>query len=114
MDAADIANGWDLVNTLATVPGPVWSEEAMLTLWAGKDVVTNPTQLLNLSKNKTLDTTQMLEMIRTKQFGAIVFRAQFYPKDVKEAIVQNYYWAKMVRMNGFEYWVLFPNTLPNR
>ena len=114
VDAADIANGWDLVNTLATVPGPVWSEEAMLTLWAGKDVVTNPTQLLNLSKNKTLDTAQMLEMIRAKQFGAIVFRAQFYPKDVKEAIVQNYYWAKMVRMNGFEYWVLFPNTLPNR
>ncbi|NJM41902.1 MAG: hypothetical protein HC853_14680 [Anaerolineae bacterium] len=55
----------------------------------------------------------MIEMIRAKQFGAVVFRAQFYPKDVKEAIVQNYYWAKMVRMNGFEYWVLFPNTLPN-
>ncbi len=109
VDAADIANGWDLVNTLANVPGPVWSEEAMLTLWAGKDVVTNPTQLLNLSKNNTLDTTRMIEMIRAKQFGAIVFRAQFYPDDVKKAIVQNYYWAKMVRMNGFEYWVLFPN-----
>ena len=109
VDAADIANGWDLVNTLANVPGPIWSEEAMLSLWAGKDVVTNPTQLLNLSKNKTLDTTKMLEMIRAKQFGAVVFRAQFYPDDVKKAIVQNYYWAKMVRMNGFEYWVLLPN-----
>jgi hypothetical protein len=109
VDAADIANGWDLVNTLANVPGPVWSEEAMLTLWAGKDVVTNPTQLLNLSQNNALDTRQMIEMIRAKQFGAVVFRAQFYPKDVKEAIVQNYYWAKMVRMNGFEYWVLLPN-----
>jgi 4-amino-4-deoxy-L-arabinose transferase-like glycosyltransferase len=109
VDAADIASGWDLVNTIANVPGPVWSEEAMLTLWAGKDVVTNPTQLLNLSKNNALDTTRMIEMIRAKRFGAVVFRAQFYPKDVKQAIVQNYYWAKMVRMNGFEYWVLLPN-----
>jgi len=81
----------------------------MLTLWAGKDVVTNPTQLYNLSKNNALDTAQMLAMIRAKQFGAVVFRAQFYPDDVKKAIVENYYWAKMVRMNGFEYWILLPN-----
>jgi len=109
LDPADIANGWDLVHTLQQVPGPVWSEEAMLTLWAGKDVVTNPTQLYNLSKNNALDTAQMLAMIRAKQFGAVVFRAQFYPDDVKKAIVENYYWAKMVRMNGFEYWILLPN-----
>lgn len=109
VDPADIANGWDLVNTLANVQGPVWSEEAMLTLWAGKDVVTNPTQLLNLSKNNMLDTREMIGMIRAKAFGAVVFRAQFYPKDVKQALVENYYWAKMVRMNGFEYWVLLPN-----
>ena len=110
VDPADIANGWDLVNTLANVKGPVWSEEAMLTLWAGKDVVTNPTQLLNLSKNNMLDTREMIRMIRAKAFGAVVFRAQFYPKDVKAALVEHYYWAKMVRMNGFEYWVLLPNA----
>ena len=109
VDPADIANGWDLVNMLANVKGPVWSEEAMLTLWAGKDVVTNPTQLLNLSKNGMLDTREMIRMIRAKEFGAVVFRAQFYPKDVKTALVENYYWARMIRMNGFEYWVLLPN-----
>lgn len=59
LDPADIANGWDLVHTLQQVSGPVWSEEAMLTIWAGKDVVTNPTQLYNLSKNNALDTSQI-------------------------------------------------------
>jgi hypothetical protein len=109
LDPADAANGWELVNTIRAVEGPVWSEEAMLTLLAGKDVVTNPTQLLNLSKNGMLDTTHMIEMIEQKAFGAVIFRALFYPDDVKQAIGRNYYWAKNVKMNGFDYWVLLPN-----
>jgi uncharacterized membrane protein len=80
----------------------------MLTLRAGKDVVTNPTQLLNLSKNNALDTTKMIEMIRRREFGAVVFRAMFYPEDVKQAIVENYYWAQKFTMNGFDYWLLLP------
>jgi hypothetical protein len=104
----DEANGWALVEKLRAVEGPVWSEEAMLTLLAGKDVVTNPTQLLNLSKNDALDTTKMIEMIRRREFGAVVFRAMFYPEDVKQAIVENYYWAQKFTMNGFEYWLLLP------
>jgi hypothetical protein len=103
---ADAANGWELVKLIREVDGPVWSEEAMLTLLAGKDVVTNPTQLLNLSKNDMLDTSHMIEMIRRRDFGAVVFRALFYPEDVKQAIGQNYYWARNVKMNGFDYWVL--------
>lgn len=104
----DAANGWALVEKLRNVEGPVWSEEAMLTLLAGKDVVTNPTQLLNLSKNNALDTSKMIEMIRRREFGAVVFRAMFYPEDVKQAIVENYYWAQKFTMNGFEYWLLLP------
>lgn len=109
LDPADAANGWELVNVIRAVEGPVWSEEAMLTLLAGKDVVTNPTQLFNLSKNGMLDTSRMIEMIERREFGAIIFRALFYPDDVKEAIGRNYYWARNVRMNGFDYWVLLPN-----
>jgi hypothetical protein len=109
LDPADAANGWELVNAIRQVEGPVWSEEAMLTLMAGKDVVTNPTQLLNLSENGMLDTSRMIAMIESKQFGAIIFRALFYPDDVKEAIGRNYYWARNVKMNGFDYWVLLPN-----
>jgi len=109
LDPADAANGWELVNAIRAVEGPVWSEEAMLTLLAGKDVVTNPTQLLNLSKNGMLDTSQMIEMIEQKAFGAVIFRALFYPDDVKQAIGRNYYWARNVKMNGFDYWILLPN-----
>lgn len=108
LDLADIENGWALVHRLQQVNGPVLSEEAMLTLWAGKDVVSNPTQLLNLYKNGTLDTSRMIAMIRARKFGAVVFRAQFYPGDVKEAIVENYAWTHMYRINGFEYWILLP------
>lgn len=104
----DAANGWALVERLRTVSGPVLSEEAMLSLHAGKDVVTNPTQLLNLSKNDALDTTRLIEMIRRREFGAVVFRAMFYPEDVKQAIVENYYWAQKFTMNGFDYWLLLP------
>ncbi len=110
LDPADIQNGWKLVGIARAAPGPVWSEEAMLTLNAGKDVVTNPTQLLNLSKSGMLDTSKMIAMIRDKAFGAAVFRAQFYPQDVMIAFGQNYHWVQAIRMNGFDYQVLFPNS----
>ncbi len=109
MDNADTVNGFEMVKIITSAKGPVWSEEAMLTLTAGRDVVTNPTQLLNLSKSNMLDTTKMIEMIRNKAFGAAIFRAQFYPQDVMIAFGQNYHWATTVRMNGFDYMVLMPN-----
>ena len=110
LDDADIANGWELVRIAREAKGPVWSEEAMLTLLAGKDVVTNPTQLYNLSKSYMLDTSRMIEMIRARAFGVVIFRAQFYPQDVLIAIGQNYHWVRAVRMNGFDYQVLYPNA----
>ena len=109
MDIADSINGYEMVNIIRSAKGPVWSEEAMLTLSAGKDVVTNPTQLLNLSKSNLLDTSRMIQMIKEKEFGAVIFRAQFYPQDVMIAFGQNYHWATTVRMNGFDYLVLMPN-----
>jgi hypothetical protein len=108
LDKQDTANGWALVEELKKHPGPIWSEEAMLTLWAGKDVVTNPTQLYNLSKNKTLDTRDMITRIRQREFGAVVFRAFFYPDDVKTAINENYAMVGSIRINGFDYYLLLP------
>ncbi len=105
----DTANGWAMVRAIQQLDGPVWCEEAMLTLWAGKDVVTNPTQLLNLSKSGMLDTTNMIEAIEQRKFAGVIFRAMFYPEDVKAAIVRNYYWAAKWQMNGFDYWLLLPN-----
>jgi hypothetical protein len=108
LDPADVANGWEIVAAARNAPGPVWSEEAMLTLLAGKDVVTNPTQLYNLSKAGLLDTRDMIARLRRREFGLVIFRAQFYPDDVKDAIGQNYRWARSIKMNGFDYWLLEP------
>ena len=40
----------------------------------------------------------------------IVFRAQLYADDVKDGIGQNYRWARSIKMNGFDYWLLEPLT----
>ena len=108
LDAQDTLNGRQLVNELKQHPGPVWSEEAMWTLYAGKDVVTNPTQLLNLSRNGTLDTRDMIARIERHEFGAVVFRAFFYPEDVKRAIMRNYDFVGSIKINGFDYFLLLP------
>src|SRR5690606_4781665 len=42
----DIAAGWQIVERVRAADGPVLSEEAAFNLLAGKEVVTNPTQLL--------------------------------------------------------------------
>ena len=109
LDEADARHGWEIVTNVREARGPVWSEEAMFTLLAGKDVVSNPTQLYNLSKANMLDTREMIRLLDQKAFGAVVFRAQFYPKDVLGAIGRNYQWpAAPIKMNGFDYWVLTP------
>jgi len=84
----------------------------MFTLLADKPVVTNPTQLLNLYKNGLLDTTEMVERISRQEFGMVLFRAQFYPPPVLEAIGQHYQPVDHVCMNGFYYHVLWPRRMP--
>jgi hypothetical protein len=71
-------------------------------------VVTNPTQLLNLYKNDLLDTTEIVERINRREFGVVIFRAQFYPQPVLDAIGRNYEPVMHLCMNGFNYHVLRP------
>jgi len=105
----DIEAGWHIVEYARENPGPAWSEEAMFPILAGKDeVVGNPALLFNLGNSGILDTTQMVEMIYDKAFGVVIFRAQFYPQDVLNAIGQNYEYAETIEMNGFEYLILLP------
>ncbi len=107
----DYAAGEEILNYVRTADGPVFSEEAMFTLLAGKPVVTNPTQLLNLYNNGLLDTTQMIEMINRQEFGLVIFRAQFYPPPVLQAIGQNYTPVEHICMNGFYYHILWPKRM---
>jgi 4-amino-4-deoxy-L-arabinose transferase-like glycosyltransferase len=104
----DIDAGWHIVERVRAAEGPVLSEEAALNLLAGKDVVTNPTQLLNLWQNDMFNSTELVGMIDAQEFGLIVMRAQFYPTDVLQAIARNYEQTETVPMNGFDYLIFEP------
>jgi hypothetical protein len=80
----------------------------MFSILAGEPVVTNPTQLLNLYNNNLLDTTDIIARINRQEFGVVIFRAQFYPPPVLQAIGQNYQPVDSFCMNGFDYYVLWP------
>jgi hypothetical protein len=89
---------------------PVLSEEAAFTMLAGKPVVTNPTQLLNLYNAGLLDTAELEAMVRDQAFGVIIMRAQFYPPPVLAAIGESYGLVEHIPMNGFDYIIMKPLT----
>jgi hypothetical protein len=105
---ADIAAGWRIVELMRQTDGLVLSEEAGFSLQAGREVITNPTQLLNLDKKRLYDGSALIEMIERQDFGLIVLRAQFYPERVLQAIGRAYERADVIEMNGFDYFTLRP------
>jgi hypothetical protein len=107
---ADIDAGWRIVERVRAAPGDVLSEEAAFTLLAGKPVITNPTQLLNLANNGMFDSSALVGMIERREFGLIVLRAQFYPHEVLIAISEHYTHDETIPMNGFDYLLLVPRT----
>jgi hypothetical protein len=104
----DIAAGFYIVDLIRSVEGPVLSEDAGFNLMAGKQVITNPTQLLNLANNGLYDGSEFIRMIENREFDLMVLRAQFYPVPILEAIGRNYIRSESVRMNGFDYLILRP------
>jgi len=104
----DIANGWRIVEAVRNTPGLVLSEEAGFVLRAGRPVITNPTQLLNLWLNGSWDPIELVGMIERREFGLIIFRAQFYPEPVLRAIAAHYEYSETIPMNGFDYLLLRP------
>jgi hypothetical protein len=111
---ADIDAGWQIVERVRAAPGDVLSEEAAFNLLAGKTVITNPTQLLNLANNGMFDSSALIALIEAQHFGLIVLRAQFYPIDVLQAIDRNYERIEAIPMNGFEYILMQPRAVPLR
>jgi 4-amino-4-deoxy-L-arabinose transferase-like glycosyltransferase len=104
----DVENGWRMVELVRSTDKPVLSEEAAFNLLAGKDVITNPTQLLNLANNGMFDSSALIAMIENREFGYVIMRAQFYPVDVLQAIARNYEQTDTIPMNGFGYLILQP------
>jgi hypothetical protein len=87
---------------------PALTEEALFALRAGKPVVTNPTQLLNLWNNNAFEPSELIAMIHEQAFNVMVLRAQFYPPPVLQAIGARYEPIDDIVMNGFQYRVLAP------
>lgn len=112
MLAQDYENGDRIMAYVRATDKPVLSEEAAFVMLAGKPVVTNPTQLLNLYHNGLLDTSQLERMIREEAFGLIIMRAQFYPPPVLAAIGEHYGLVEHIPMNGFNYIIMKPMGRP--
>ncbi len=106
--AADTAAGQAIAAWIRQGETAAFSEEAGFNLYVGRDVVTNPTQLLNLYQAGRLDLTNMLDLLERQVFDTVIFRAQFYPPEVLATIGQRYETVALVPMNGFVYCVMQP------
>lgn len=105
---ADTAAGWEIVARIQAAEGPVMSEEAGFSLQAGKEVISNPTQLKNLDNAGLLDHRQLVAAIEDQTFGLIIFRARFYPEPVLAAVDDAYTPREIITMNGFNYEMWYP------
>jgi hypothetical protein len=97
-----------IVERIRASENPVLSEEAGLSIQAEREVISNPTQLLNLYDNDLLDTRNMIAMIEEQGFGLIIFRARFYPDPVLAAVDNAYHPQEVIEMNGFQYELWYP------
>ena len=111
--SSDIEAGIRISSWISNSDTPAFAEDAGFNLYANREVVTNPTQLLNLYLNEKVDIGQMLAMINERQFDTVIFRAQFYPPPILEAIGDNYDTVDLIEMNGFVYCILTQNNSSN-
>lgn len=109
---ADIDAGWQLVEMIREAEKPVITEDAAFNILAGREVVTNPTQLRNLYLNGLYDGSELVEMVNNREFEFIVYRAQFYPYNMLEAVALNYEedTEAAIYMNGFRYIIMRPKA----
>ena len=110
--ATDAANGWRIVAALRADPRPDLSEEAAFEFRAGKPVISNPTQLLNVYNNGLSDPAALVKLINAQAFGVVVFRARFYPDPVLKAVDAAYQPVMTIPMNGYDYQLLLPRPVP--
>jgi hypothetical protein len=106
----DLAAGQRIVARILSDPRPTLSEEAGFSLAAGRDVITNPTQLLNLARVGLFSGDELIRMLEEQAFAHIVLRARFYPVPVLIAMDTYYELDEIVSMNGFNYEILVPRA----
>jgi hypothetical protein len=108
----DLDAGNAILERVRETESLVLSEEASFSLLAGRDVITNPTQLLNLDRAGLFNGEELITMLEEQAFGLIILRAQFYPTPVLVAITTYYEHDEVIRMNGFDYMLLRPRVEP--
>jgi hypothetical protein len=109
-DEADTEAGKEIANFIVEGNTPAFAEDAGFNFYVGREIITNPTQLLNLYNNNQVDLTEMVGMLEAQAFDTIILRAQFYPPPVLDAIGQQYETVKLVEMNGFVYCLMRPRV----
>ncbi|MAU10865.1 MAG: hypothetical protein CL607_13665 [Anaerolineaceae bacterium] len=104
----DITTGQQIVALIEAADGLVISEDAGFVLAAGRPVITNPTQLRNLSLNNSddrpiWDGTALVDMVESQEVALIILRASFFPTPFLEAVLERYKPQEAIVMNGFTY-----------
>lgn len=107
---ADIEAGYQIVDLILASDKPVLTEDASFNIVAGKEVITNPTQLLNLWKAGLYNGDELIQMLEDQAFAYLVLRAQFYPPEVLQAMAAYYETDQTILMNGFEYIIMKPRN----
>ena len=112
--AADVENGWQIVERVRQAGGLVMSEDAGFSIQAGREVITNAVQLRNLweidptGELGLYDPSNLLDMIENQAFGLIIRRGDFFPIPVLVAIDTYYMLDETIPMNGFVYQLWIP------
>lgn len=111
---ADREGGRRIVEWIESVPDdvPVLSEEAGFSFATGREVITNPVVLKILDESGAFDSSELVGMIEAQAFGMVILRARFYPPSVNRAITIYYEEVDRILMNGFEYIIKAPRTVP--
>lgn len=86
----------EVVKFLKTLPGPVYSEDMVVLMQAGKEVPAEPAIITALAMDGKWDERGFVERIRRGEFNAIVIRYslqndQRFSKGVVDAINERYY-----------------------
>ncbi len=114
LTAEDWAAGAEIARLIKESDGAALSEEAGFSMAAGRDVITNPTQLRNLDRAGLFKGEELLGMIERREFGIVILRALFYPPTVLQALDGHYELSHRVHMNGFDYNILYPRAQDSR
>jgi hypothetical protein len=86
----------DVVNYLKTVPDPIYSEDMVVLMHAGRDIPAEPAIITALADDGKWDQSSFVARIRNGEFHAIVVRWSLtnrgrFTKEVADAVEERYY-----------------------